>query len=157
MAAFYEDLWTTSQNILRALALGLGLEDEEYLLRFHTGHENELALRYYPPVKESALMREGVRRLSPHTDFDSLTLLFQDECGGLEVQKVGRKGEFFPVQPVEGALVLNIGDVLMRWSNGQYLRSLLSLPSFLSSLVIFTLFFLVFSQPDSCRFNIALY
>ena len=59
-----------------------------------------------------------MRRLSAHTDFDSFTLLFQDDCGGLEVEKMGEQGVYVPVDPVEGALVMNVGDALMRWSNG---------------------------------------
>jgi isopenicillin N synthase-like dioxygenase len=120
MTKFYWESWKTSQNVLRALALGLGFDDEGYLLQFHSGHDNEIALRNYPPIAESAIANEKVKRLSPHTDFDSFTLLFQDDCGGLEVQKPGFKGEFFPADPIKGALVMNIGDVLMRWSNGEF-------------------------------------
>jgi len=104
--------------ILRALALGLGFEDEDFLLQFHSGHENEVSLRHYPEVPESVIASEKMRRLGAHTDFDSFTLLFQDDCGGLEVQKAGCPGEFLEAGPVEGALVMNIGDILMRWSNG---------------------------------------
>lgn len=117
MTKFYWECWKTSQEVFRAIALGLGFEDEEYLLQFHSGHDNELALRYYPPVAKSAVENCKVKRMSPHTDFDSLTLLFQDDCGGLEVQKPGVKGEFIAADPIKNALVMNIGDALMRWSN----------------------------------------
>jgi len=119
---FYWECWTISQEILRALALGLGFDDEEFLLRFHSGHENELNLRHYPPVSESIFQDRRMKRLSEHTDFDSFTLLFQDDCGGLEVQKLGQQGDFMHADPLEGALIMNIGDVLMRWSN-DYLKS----------------------------------
>jgi isopenicillin N synthase-like dioxygenase len=59
-----------------------------------------------------------MKRLGSHTDFGSFTLLFQDDCGGLEVQKAGALGEFIAAPPIEGALLMNIGDILMRWSNG---------------------------------------
>lgn len=116
---FYWECWKTSQNILKALALGLGFNDENFLLKFHSGHDNELNLRYYPPVHASALENQEVTRLSAHTDFDSLTLLFQDDCGGLEIQKPGHPEEFIHAEPIPKALVMNIGDVLMRWSNGK--------------------------------------
>ena len=45
-------------------------------------------------------------------------MLFQDDCGGLEVQT--RQGQFVRAEPVNGAIVMNIGDLLMRWSNGNY-------------------------------------
>jgi isopenicillin N synthase-like dioxygenase len=119
MTKFYWECWKTSQNVLRAFALGLGLEDEDYFLKFHDGHDNELSVRHYPPVKESVIERKEMQRLHAHTDFDSFTLLFQDDCGGLEVLKPGCKGEFIEAMPIENALVMNIGDMLMRWSNGE--------------------------------------
>lgn len=48
-------------------------------------------------------------------------MLFQDDCGGLEVQT--RQGEFVKAEPVKGAIIMNIGDLLMRWSNGMDLLS----------------------------------
>lgn len=115
---FYWECWRTSQLVLKALALGLELPDEDFLLKFHTGHENELSLRHYPPISAAVIEEQRMRRLSAHTDFDSFTLLFQDDCGGLEVEKMGEQGVYVPVDPVEGALVMNVGDALMRWSNG---------------------------------------
>ena len=115
---FYWECWRTSQLVLKALALGLKLPNEDFLLKFHTGDDNELSLRHYPPIKASLVEKQEVRRLSAHTDYTSLTLLFQDDCGGLEVEKRGCHGVYIPVDPIEGALVMNIGDTLMRWSNG---------------------------------------
>src|SRR3954451_13069665 len=117
---FYWECWKVSQNVLRALALGLGFDDEEFLLNFHSGHDNELSLRHYPSVKESVMKNQKPKRLSAHTDFDSFTLLFQDDCGGLEVQKSGCPGEFLHADPIQNTLVMIIGDPLMRWSNGNY-------------------------------------
>lgn len=54
-------------------------------------------------------------RMGAHTDFDSFTLLWQSGEGGLEVKV---DGEWRAVEGVEGAVVMNIGDVLGRWSNG---------------------------------------
>lgn len=69
-------------------------------------------------------------RLGAHTDFDSFTLLWQDENAGLEVKirDLEGKGEWKSVEYVEGALVMNIGDVLSRWSNGMSFSSLPSSP-----------------------------
>lgn len=54
-----------------------------------------------------------------HTDWGSVTMLFQDDCGGLEVQN--RHGEFVKAPPLKNAIIMNIGDILMRWSNGMFL------------------------------------
>lgn len=52
-----------------------------------------------------------------HTDWGTITMLFQDECGGLEVQTAD--GSYVQAEPVKGAIIMNIGDMLMRWSNGE--------------------------------------
>lgn len=68
-------------------------------------------------------------------------MLFQDDCGGLQVEHPRRAGEFVDVPPIPGTLVMNVGDLLMRWSNGTYAghctslsfsRSITPLPSYVS-------------------------
>lgn len=53
-------------------------------------------------------------------DFGTCTLLLQDSVGGLEVESPSKPGVFIAAPPVEGAVVFNIGDFLMRWSNGVF-------------------------------------
>lgn len=53
-----------------------------------------------------------------HTDWSTLTLLFQDDCGRLEVGDVSNPGTFIPAEPIKNAVVVNAGDVLQIWSNG---------------------------------------
>jgi isopenicillin N synthase-like dioxygenase len=60
--------------------------------------------------------------MAGHKDFGTCTLLFQDPedtRGGLEVEDPHKPGHFVPAPPVAGAIVFNIGDFLMRWSNGR--------------------------------------
>lgn len=57
-------------------------------------------------------------------DFGTCTILFQDSVGGLEVESPSNTGVFIPATPIEGAVVFNIGDFLMRWSNGAYVFNL---------------------------------
>ncbi|KAL0260715.1 hypothetical protein SLS55_004405 [Diplodia seriata] len=59
-------------------------------------------------------------RIGAHSDFGSLTILFQDAVGGLEVEDPHRPGVFRPAPPVEGTLLVNVGDLLERWSNGRW-------------------------------------
>ncbi|TVY17061.1 putative iron/ascorbate oxidoreductase [Lachnellula arida] len=120
MHSFQDSCWAVSQIILRALALGLGLPDHSSLLKFHAQSENELSLRHYPAVDADVVESGQVDRLGAHTDYDSFTLLWQDGRGGLEVwDRNGGDGNggWVDVRAVEGALVMNIGDVLQRWSN----------------------------------------
>jgi isopenicillin N synthase-like dioxygenase len=66
------------------------------------------------------VIEEGkMARMPAHTDWSSMTMLFQDDCGGLQVEDPNVPGKFIGVEPVEGALVMNVGDLLMRWSNGR--------------------------------------
>ena len=56
--------------------------------------------------------------MAPHTDFGMLTVLAQDDVGGLEIQRLG--GEWVAMPPLPGTLVVNVGDLLERWSNRRY-------------------------------------
>ena len=115
----YRDCWTLSAQILRALALGLDLDTEDDLLKFHSVQNHKLAFRHYPSIDAEKARSIGVPRLSAHRDFSpSITLLFQDDVGGLEVQRLEMKEGFVPVPPIKDTLVMNVGDVLMRWTNG---------------------------------------
>ena len=53
-----------------------------------------------------------------HTDYGSITLLFQDEVGGLELLRADRTWQQAP--PVRGAAVINTGDLMERWTNGRF-------------------------------------
>lgn len=116
---FYWECNKVAQSILRAMALGIGLEDPEYLIKYHSGHNNQLRLLHYPPIAAAEIETQRAARMPPHSDWGSITLLFQDDCGGLEVEDPHTPGKFVPATPIPRACVMNVGDLLMRWSNGQ--------------------------------------
>lgn len=118
---FYWTCFETAKELLRAIALGLGLDDPDYLVRFHSGENNQLRLLHYPPVETEKLSSNALARMPAHSDWGSITMLFQDDCGGLQVENAKAPGEFVDAAPIPGALVMNVGDLLMRWSNGEYL------------------------------------
>ncbi|PCH40084.1 thymine dioxygenase [Wolfiporia cocos MD-104 SS10] len=113
---FYWSCYQIELNILRALALGLHL-DEDYLVKYHATANNQLRLLHYPSVPVKQIERNEIARIGAHSDFGSMTLLMQDNAGGLEVEDPHKPGEFKSATPVEGAIVVNAGDFLMRWSN----------------------------------------
>jgi isopenicillin N synthase-like dioxygenase len=119
MLGFYWRCFETAKQLLRALAVGIGLDDEEYFLRFHSGENNQLRLLHYPPVETEKLESRAVARMPAHSDWGSITMLFQDGSGGLQVEDPGRPGCFVDAKPLEDALIVNVGDLLMRWSNGR--------------------------------------
>ncbi|KOM51855.1 hypothetical protein LR48_Vigan09g051400 [Vigna angularis] len=74
-----------------------------------------LGFNYYPACPEP----EVVSGVAPHSDISSITVLLQDDIAGLYVR--GSDGDsWIHVPPVEGALVINIGDVLQIMSNERY-------------------------------------
>ena len=98
-------------DILRCIAFGLGLDSEYFTPLCNENHQNLRLLRY-PAVShdDNITARNGV-----HTDYGSLTLLVQREIGGLQART--KQGKWVDVEPRKGAVIVNIGDMMMRWSN----------------------------------------
>jgi isopenicillin N synthase-like dioxygenase len=89
---------------------------------FNSSYTSFLRLNYYsvedPLADLPAVQREGAD-LGVHGHFDvgAVTILIQDQVGGLQVFK---DGMWYGVKPVEGAFVINIGDMAQVWSNDEY-------------------------------------
>jgi len=117
---YYEAVCQVGRTLMSALALSLG-QPEDF---FKAAYAKPLArgqLVYYPPSSEAdeAEERFGV---APHTDFGVLTLLLQDQSGGLQVR--AKSGDWVEAPPIEGTIVCNIGDLLARWSNDRFASTL---------------------------------
>ena len=112
---YFESSHTVAKALMRAFAIGLGLPEEQ-LLRGHDRPMSRASMVYYPPQPTEA--EDGQFGVGPHTDFGVLTVLCQDNSGGLEVQ--GLDGNWIEAPPIDGTLVINVGDLLARWSNDQY-------------------------------------
>lgn len=115
MQTFFLTLKDLHINVMRAIALGMGLE-EYFFDSFTDGGDNTLRLLHYPPVKKSVWKKNPNQvRAGEHSDYGSITLLFQDDIGGLEVKSP--KGTWVRATPIPGTIVVNAGDLLSRWSN----------------------------------------
>ncbi|GJN05476.1 hypothetical protein PR202_ga23102 [Eleusine coracana subsp. coracana] len=100
--------------LLRFMAAEMGLEEPERLLEVFEGLPQNMRATYYPPCVEAG----KVIGLSPHSDACGMTLLLHvNDVQGLQISK---DGKWVAVEPMEGALVVNIGDVLEILSNGRY-------------------------------------
>jgi isopenicillin N synthase-like dioxygenase len=99
------------QRILRALALGLGL-DAAYFATHLTHRPTNLFRIFHYPAGDEASWGVG-----EHTDYGLLTLLEQDDRGGLEVKT---PGGWIAAPPIAGALVCNLGDMLDRLTGGRF-------------------------------------
>lgn len=122
MLDFYQTCHTLHVQIMRSIALGLNLEETFFDSKINDQCHN-LRLLSYPSIKTAALQGEGKARAGTHSDYGTLTLLFQDSVGGLEIQNP-HTGAFLPATPIPGTIVVNVGDLLARWSN-DLLRSTL--------------------------------
>lgn len=117
MMAFFETCKGLHMQVMRAIALGMGIE-ETWFDGFTDAGDNTLRLLHYPGVSKSIFKRNDGQqqvRAGEHSDYGSVTLLFQDSRGGLQVRSP--KGTFVNATPIEGTIVINAGDLLARWSN----------------------------------------
>ncbi|CAN8099647.1 unnamed protein product [Discula destructiva] len=122
MMEYFEAVRGLSVVVFRLMALGLGLEAGRF--DDFVGSNDSVAIcrahRYPHTTPEMAAKTRGI---GAHTDFGALTLLLQDEIGGLEV--FHRQSQtWHPVQPVPDAFVVNIGDMMERWTNELYTSTL---------------------------------
>lgn len=118
MTTFYWRCFETAQCILRAFAVGLNV-DEKLILAPHSGHHNQLRLLHYPEISANMIDEGTFARMPAHTDWTTITFLFQDDTGGLQVEHPDQPGTFIDVPAVPNTLVLNVGDLLMRWTNDE--------------------------------------
>lgn len=96
--------------LLSAIARHLGLADDWFVPAVKDGN-SVLRLLHYPPIPADA---EGVRA-GAHEDINLITLLLGAEEAGLEL--LDRDGRWLPIKPPEGAMVINVGDMLQRLTN----------------------------------------
>lgn len=122
MESFYEKAFKTELEILSALAIALGVP-EDHLRSLHNRAENEFRILHYPAIPASELSDGKATRIAEHTDFGTITMLFQDSIGGLQVEDQTKPGAgiFHDVEssaPTD--IILNIGDSLQRLTNDTF-------------------------------------
>lgn len=114
---YFDTLARLSIDLHRAFALDLGLS-EDFFERFVNDPIAILRLLRYPPASGA----EGEIGAGAHSDYGSLTLLMTDGTPGLQVMPRGADS-WVDVPHVDGAFVVNLGDLLMRWSNDVYVST----------------------------------
>ncbi|KAJ3694850.1 hypothetical protein LUZ60_000227 [Juncus effusus] len=116
--AWDEHVTQVGQTLLALMSEGLGVAPNR-LSDLTIGQGKLMVCHYYPPCPEPDL----TMGLVTHTDPGALTVLVQDSVGGLQVKRTGEgrdQGCWVDVEPVEGALVVNVGDLLQIISNDEY-------------------------------------
>lgn len=119
-SAYFACLERLSADLMRLFALGLGL-DEHWFDDKIDDHFDVLRPLHYPPQETTA--EPGQLRGGAHTDFGTLTLVRPTRAaGGLEVQSL--EGRWESVAFVDDAFVMNIGDLMQRWTNDRWRSTL---------------------------------
>ncbi|MCY4191096.1 MAG: isopenicillin N synthase family oxygenase [Rhodospirillaceae bacterium] len=100
------------KRLLQAFACSLHVDQDTFVQTFERPASRG-ALVWYPP--QDTAMGPKQFGVAPHTDYGCLTFVYQDQIGGLQVMT--KAGEWVVAEPVPGAFVVNVGDLLARWTN----------------------------------------
>lgn len=116
--AYYDAMCRLGFRLLDVVSSALG-DDAGVLSSAFATPTTWLRLLHYPPVPVGAA--GDLWGSAPHRDFGCITILAQDDVGGLQVRTP--KGGWIDVPPRSDAFVMNVGDMLHRWSNGRLLST----------------------------------
>jgi len=112
-----------SERVLQCIALYLGLDENELLKRHMHLYDRSVPTQtvmrssMYSPLENKINIPKGAIRCGEHCDWHTITLLFQDMVGGLEVR--GTNGEWIHATPIKDAILLNSGQLLEIYSGGR--------------------------------------
>jgi isopenicillin N synthase-like dioxygenase len=116
---YYSEMEILTDKLMELFAISMGLEPS-FLIEKFTRHNSTLRLLHYPP--QDVAPEPGQLRAGAHTDFGALTILrAEDKQGGLQVRKPS--GQWEDIKPPPGAFIINIGDLMMNWSNDKWLSN----------------------------------
>lgn len=111
---YFAEVGACGEALLSVVARSLGIS-EDFFVELYDKPLQRTNIIHYPQSSTGEADQFGV---GPHTDYGCITLLWQDKNGGLEVRD-NKTGEWIAAPPIEGTLVVNVGDLLERWSNGR--------------------------------------
>lgn len=118
MSTYYEEIGKLGAQVLRGVAISLGLAEDFFVGRYAKPLQRTQVVYYPSRPPETDPENFGV---APHSDYGCITLLYQDNVGGLHVKN--KAGEWIEAPPVEDSVVVNIGDLLERWSNNRFVST----------------------------------
>ncbi len=119
MQEYYDAMEALGRGLMQAFALALGME-ATYFDGWLDVPMTTLGPLHYPP--QIGHITEAQLGAGAHTDFGCLTILAQDDNGGLQVRN--KDGVWIDAPPVPGSFVVNIGDMMERWTNGVFTSTL---------------------------------
>lgn len=116
--AYYTAMSELAEQLMRMCALGLELP-EKFFDPFIDVHISNLTANWYPPLRSDPLPNQY--RKGPHSDWGTLTVLYQDGTGGLQV--LDKDGEWVDVPVIAGSFVVNLGDLMAIWTNDKWVST----------------------------------
>jgi isopenicillin N synthase-like dioxygenase len=116
---YYAEMERISLAMMRLAALALGVEERFFDAKIDR-HITAMRLNFYPAQTEAPL--PGQLRAGEHTDYGNFTILNGENApGGLQVRT--RAGDWLDVETEPSSFVVNIGDLLMRWTNDRWISN----------------------------------
>lgn len=116
----YHGFEALARHLMHACAMALGLE-EDWFDRRMDRHFSVLSALHYPEQRRAP--EPGQLRSGAHTDFDALTILRPDHAPG-RLQVMTRAGAWADAPLVPGAFIVNVGDLMARWTNDRWVSTL---------------------------------
>ncbi|MBV9199996.1 MAG: isopenicillin N synthase family oxygenase [Alphaproteobacteria bacterium] len=120
LQAYWHELDRVARMLCRTFAEALELPSE-FFDQYIDKHISQLRIMHYPPPAAAPL--PGQMRAGAHSDLGMMTLLYSDnDIGGLEV--MNRTGRWVRVPVIDDAFTVNLGDLMMRWTNDRWRSTL---------------------------------
>jgi isopenicillin N synthase-like dioxygenase len=115
MNAYYAAMVALGKQMMSSFAVALDMQADHFEKDL-TKPMTTLRLLHYPP--QQGTITEDQLGCGAHTDFGCFTMLWQDQVGGLQVRS--GKGEWIDATPIPDTYVVNVGDMMARWTNDRF-------------------------------------
>ena len=121
VTAWFEAAGRVARTMVRIFGVALGGR-EDYFERFTDHSIDVLRMNNYRLPSPDAELEPDQLGMGAHTDYGIVTVLWADRVPGLEIH--GADGNWHPVMPADGALLVNLGDATARWTNEEWISTL---------------------------------
>ena len=111
---YYNETFKLGMKILEGFALHLD-KPVDFFTRHFTKPVADMVINHYLGAQGLHISDQAS---GPHTDHGIVTILWQDSLGGLEV--MGKDGQWISATPLRGSFIINIGELMKRWTNGRF-------------------------------------